>query len=121
MTKDMTGQRCGLWLVLEEAPPARTGGARWRCRCVGCGDVHVVRGDALRAGKTLGCASCRAPRARASIEVRRQVAAAHRAGKSIRQIATSLGVSTSFVNDVLDSPASALRVTTSTEASWQPG
>jgi hypothetical protein len=50
---DETGKRFGSLLVLTRAP-AKSGGARWHCRC-SCGEAAVVRGDNLRNGRTTSC------------------------------------------------------------------
>ncbi len=53
--KDMTGQRCGLLVVLAYAGyDRRTGQALWRCRC-DCRKETVVSGKHLRQGKTRSC------------------------------------------------------------------
>lgn len=60
MKKDLTGQRFGRLVVIEEAPPGRTpkGVAirRWRCRC-DCGNEVTVNQSSLTASKR-GTRSC---------------------------------------------------------------
>lgn len=52
---DLTGQKIERWTVIERASnnPNRTG-ARWLCECE-CGTKKIIRGDALRAGKSKSC------------------------------------------------------------------
>lgn len=50
---DLTGQRFGRLVVLEQAEPYR-GEACWQCKCE-CGNNHVVRSSNLRGGKTKSC------------------------------------------------------------------
>jgi hypothetical protein len=50
---DETGKRFGSLLVLTRAP-AKSGGARWHCKCL-CGAATTARGDNLRSGRTTTC------------------------------------------------------------------
>lgn len=53
--RDLTGQRFGRLLVLEDSGRRRPGGGvLWRCRC-DCGQEKLVRQDALVAGRTHSC------------------------------------------------------------------
>lgn len=52
---DLTGQQLGRLTVVERLPRLqRTGGVRWRCRCV-CGGELITRSAALRSGKARSC------------------------------------------------------------------
>lgn len=51
---DMTGEKIGRLTVIERAENDRQGNAQWLCECE-CGNTKVVRGSALRTGKTLSC------------------------------------------------------------------
>ena len=56
---DLTGQRFGLLVVIERAGSTKANGfAQWKCVC-DCGNVTVVVGVALRAGKTRSCGHLR--------------------------------------------------------------
>lgn len=50
---DLHGQRFGRLLVLGKSE-SLDGFATWKCQC-DCGTVKIVRGTALRAGKTVSC------------------------------------------------------------------
>lgn len=52
--KDLTGQRFGRLTVLRRADNAKSGNARWLCRC-DCGHTSIVTGTALRSGKIQSC------------------------------------------------------------------
>jgi len=55
ITKDMTGQRFGRLVVLEQAESRITNrSAYWLCQC-DCGNEVVVRGNSLRRGDTKSC------------------------------------------------------------------
>jgi len=54
---DMTGQVCGTWKVLGEAP-SNNGNTRWRCRHV-CGGLAVLEGIRLRSSPPKFCDACR--------------------------------------------------------------
>ena len=59
--KDLTGQRFGRWTVLNRAGSSRRGrtvSSLWYCQC-DCGQVQIVRGDNLRAGKSRSCGCLR--------------------------------------------------------------
>ena len=66
---DLTGQRFGKWLVLEEVEPkyykwrARR---RWLCRC-DCGREKIVAQDSLRAGTSTNCGCVNGERLYASL------------------------------------------------------
>lgn len=53
---DLTGQRFGRWLVLEQAPPRQKNSTetRWLCQC-DCGTVRAVNSQKLRSGKSQSC------------------------------------------------------------------
>ncbi|WP_017570153.1 hypothetical protein [Nocardiopsis halotolerans] len=51
---DLTGNRYGRLLVVEEAGRAKDGKVTWRCECQ-CGRETVVRGDKLRNGSVRSC------------------------------------------------------------------
>ncbi len=53
---DLTGQRFGRWLVLEQAPPRQKNSTetRWLCQC-DCGTVKEVSSQALRRGSSRSC------------------------------------------------------------------
>lgn len=107
------GARLGAWLVLGPAESSAYEGSRhqarrWRVRCSGCGRAFLILERYLRRGKLAGCASCR-QRTPDVLELRRRIAAADLRGLSLREIAREVGVSKSYVSDVLDMPASALR------------
>ena len=55
---DLAGQRFGKWTVLAHPERSRTGRALWPSRC-DCGVERVVRGDALRRGKSTSCGCTR--------------------------------------------------------------
>jgi hypothetical protein len=58
---DLTGERFGEWLVIQQAPSLKRGGfavARWVCRCLLCGDERVVEGTNLRSGRSRRCVAC---------------------------------------------------------------
>ena len=63
---DLTGQVFGLWTVLHEAEPDKSGRARWLCRCQ-CGKERVVTADNLRSGKSTSCGHTRFPKLRADL------------------------------------------------------
>ena len=51
---DLTGQRFGRLVVIEEAP-SRKGSAMWICKC-DCGNItKAIRGSDLRNGKVMSC------------------------------------------------------------------
>lgn len=54
---DMTGEIYGKWTVLKQAGRASRGHVLWLCRCE-CGREKEVRGDQLRAYKSLSCGGC---------------------------------------------------------------
>ena len=60
---EMLGGQFGQWLVLAEAG-RRNGNVMWKCECLGCHQVKVVAGHALRSGETLSCAACAQKRSR---------------------------------------------------------
>lgn len=54
---DMTGQRCGRWIVVDGPvfpPEIVDNHAHWLCRC-DCGTKQRVSGTALRLGLTVSC------------------------------------------------------------------
>ena len=57
-TQDLTGQQFGRWTVLSRAEdyikPSGDHIARWKCQCT-CGNVGLVSGESLRAGRSLSC------------------------------------------------------------------
>lgn len=63
---DLTGQVFGLWTVLHEAEPDKSGRARWLCRCI-CGKERIVTADNLRSGKSTSCGHTRFPKLRADL------------------------------------------------------
>ena len=63
MTKnfiDMTGLTFGALSVVSRAENAKGGTARWNCRC-SCGELRVIEGTGLRAGRHKSC-GCLSPR-----------------------------------------------------------
>lgn len=52
--QDLTGQRFGMLVVLEQAESAPSGKRRWKCRC-DCGKQTVVLGYNLTRGTTVSC------------------------------------------------------------------
>lgn len=62
-TVDITGQRYGMLVAIAREENGSSNTTRWRCRC-DCGREIVVRTNALRAGRTVGCGCTRAARAR---------------------------------------------------------
>ncbi len=56
--RDMTGERCGEWLVLRQAPGYVSGqDRRWVCRC-SCGAEVTVKGESLKSGGSTRCRKC---------------------------------------------------------------
>ena len=53
MTKDLTGQRFGRWVVLKRAETPKKG-VYWECRC-DCGNIGIVRGTSLTTGNSTSC------------------------------------------------------------------
>ena len=53
MTKDLTGQRFGRWVVLKRAETTKKG-VYWECRC-DCGNIGIVRGTSLTTGNSTSC------------------------------------------------------------------
>lgn len=51
---DLTGQRFGRLVVVEEAGANKGGRILWRCKC-DCGKISVVVGYNLRSGNTKSC------------------------------------------------------------------
>lgn len=51
---DITGYRFGRLTVIERADNDKQGNAQWLCRC-DCGNKKIVRGKALRKGRTSSC------------------------------------------------------------------
>lgn len=51
---DITGQRFGRLVVLNDAGRTDQGKAKWRCRC-DCGAEIITRGSSLRNGATRSC------------------------------------------------------------------
>lgn len=79
---DITGQRFGRLLVLEQAKPARpvgnpSGYAYWRCIC-DCGAEPVVCGENLRRGAVKSCGCLR----RQAAAERMRLRATQRNGRS---------------------------------------
>lgn len=58
---DMSGRRCGDWLVLEQSGNTPSGAALWLCRCA-CGEERAVIGSDLRNGKSQNCGCLKAAR-----------------------------------------------------------
>lgn len=64
---DLTGQKFGNYTVIKRVPahvvaaefPKSNGEAIWYCRCK-CGEIGMVYGGSLRAGRSHGCRSCSA-------------------------------------------------------------
>ena len=72
--EDMVGRRFGYWLVLKRASNLVEGtrsSARWECLC-DCGTIRLVRGYALRQGRTTscGCKSAETQRANRAVKKR---------------------------------------------------
>lgn len=58
--KDLTGQRFGVLEVVERAPNAGSGNARWLVRCTTCEGTEIYEGIQLRSMKNpKACRSCR--------------------------------------------------------------
>lgn len=51
---NLTGQVFGRLTVLERAENDKQGNAQWLCQCI-CGNKKVIRGRALRTGRTSSC------------------------------------------------------------------
>lgn len=52
---DLTGQRFGMWTVLEETPERDSSrNIMWKCKC-DCGTIRNVSGHSLRRGKSTSC------------------------------------------------------------------
>jgi len=51
---DLTGQRFGSLVVLEDVSRNNSGGVRWKCQC-DCGNITIVSSGNLRDGTTFGC------------------------------------------------------------------
>lgn len=51
---DLTGQRFGKLVVLQEAGRGKKGQVLWKCLC-GCGAIKIIIGDNLRNGNTKSC------------------------------------------------------------------
>ena len=58
---DISGQRFGDWLVIEQAGNTKGGGALWRSRC-SCGVERPVLGADLRGGKSTNCGCAKVAR-----------------------------------------------------------
>jgi hypothetical protein len=58
--KEMTGSVFGALTVLNREPNAKDGTAVWRCVCQ-CGEIRVITGTGLRAGRHKSC-GCQSPR-----------------------------------------------------------
>ncbi len=56
---DLTGLVFGRLVVLSRAPNNVDRNVQWRCRC-SCGEITVIRSQALRAGTTRSCGCLRA-------------------------------------------------------------
>ena len=54
---DLTGRRCGSWMVLERLPGSKINPMRWLCVC-DCGNVASVGAQSLRDGRSTRCLSC---------------------------------------------------------------
>lgn len=59
---DLTGQRFGRLLVLEQAAALSPGNPRWKCQC-DCGNVTYSQGGSLRSGRHLSCGCLQRERA----------------------------------------------------------
>lgn len=55
--KNLAGKVFGDWAVIGKKPAIKGKAAFWFCRC-SCGSVNLVRGDALRRGKSQRCGKC---------------------------------------------------------------
>lgn len=55
----LEGQRFGKWIVISFEGCFNHKKSRYICLCTGCGNMHSIRADKLKAGKTLQCADCR--------------------------------------------------------------
>lgn len=51
---NLTGQRFGHWLVLEQAAPGEGYSTRWLCEC-DCGTIKTVDAQLLRSGRSQSC------------------------------------------------------------------
>jgi len=51
---DLSGQKFGRLIVLEEAGCDKLDNVMWKCRC-DCGTIKTIRGDSLRSGHTQSC------------------------------------------------------------------
>jgi len=51
---DLTGQRFGMLVVIDQAESTATGQRRWVCKC-DCGNEHTVMGANLKRGTTVSC------------------------------------------------------------------
>lgn len=63
---DLTGQRFGRLVVLEEEKPRTTKRIKWICQCE-CGNIKAIGANELRSGKTLSCGCLRNDRIKEAI------------------------------------------------------
>jgi len=57
---DLTGRQFGDLLVITRAPAQDTSGkAWWACKCLSCGNVHLIRSDNLTSGTVFACGCMR--------------------------------------------------------------
>lgn len=54
LLKDLTGETFNSLSVIKRADNTKDGQAQWLCRCT-CGNTRIVRGNALRTGRTTDC------------------------------------------------------------------
>ena len=57
-TKNLKGEKFGLWTVLFLAGQDKGRNKMWRCRCE-CGNEKNVKATSLSLGRTKGCRTCR--------------------------------------------------------------
>lgn len=58
LIKENAGRKYGFWEVLGPDGIDSHADARWKCRCLLCGEVYSVRGFTLRNGTSHCCKSC---------------------------------------------------------------
>jgi hypothetical protein len=66
---NLTGQRFGRLVVIQEADRTANRGVRWLCQC-GCGNSKIVTGGNLRSGNTRSC-GCGEQESRSAFGTRR--------------------------------------------------
>lgn len=52
---DLTGQDFGMLHVIGRAEGASGSHAKWLCKCMNCGNTHIVQGRYLKSGEVRSC------------------------------------------------------------------